>query len=60
MPNDAANAIAQASRRTHIVTEAFNRQKKDSIYAGVPKDPAVNLFNIKVRNRRRDSIYALY
>lgn len=58
MPDDAANAVANSSRRATLIAQAFDQKKRDSIYSGVSKDAAVNLYEIKKRNVRRDSIYA--
>ena len=50
MPNDAANIIANTGRRASLLSEAFDRTGKDSIYAGASRDAAKNLYEIKVRN----------
>ena len=50
MPLEAANIIEQLKLKNEIVTAAFNKNRQESIYAGVPKDTAVNLYNIELKN----------
>lgn len=58
MPMDAANIISQIEKKNQVVSAAFNKQRQESLYAGVPKDPAVNLYNIELKNLRENSLYS--
>jgi len=60
MPLESANIISQLKDREQIVSAAFDRQRQESLYAGVPKDPAVNLYNIELKRIRENSIYSFH
>lgn len=58
MPLDSANIIAQMQNREGLVRHLQQKQQRDSIYAGVPKSAAANLFEIELKNLRENSLYA--
>ena len=60
MPLDAANVIAQTRRRAHLLEEVFKTQARESIFQGVPRDAAVNLYNIELKKTRENDLYSFY
>jgi hypothetical protein len=58
MPTDAANVIASVNRRQSLIAEAFHAPTRDSLYSGVPRSSAVNLYNINLKNLRENSLYS--
>ena len=57
MPTDAANIIVNIKRRQGLIAEAFDTKKKESLYYGAPKSAATNLFELKLKQQRENSIY---
>lgn len=55
---DAALVMANAMRTNSLISSAFDNRTTTSIYAGVPKSAAQNLYEINKRRRREDSLYA--
>lgn len=41
-----------------MLTEAMNKTDRVSIYAGVPRQTAINLMEINLKNRRENDLYA--
>ena len=60
IPSDAANVLAQSRRKEGLIASAFNKSVRRSIYQGIPKDAATNLFEINAKNRRENNMYAFY
>jgi hypothetical protein len=56
---DAAAAISSLQKRSTLISEAFKKSSAQSIYTGLPMDPAINLLNIQLKNSRENSLYAL-
>lgn len=42
-----------------MIGEAFDVKKKNSIYSDPSRDKNVNLYNINVRNERRDNLFSI-
>lgn len=57
-PVDPANVIAGLSRRVGLLGANFNTKTRDSLYSGIPRDAAVNMYNINLKRIREDSIYS--
>ena len=55
---DVAQVTANANRTAKLITSAFDNRTTTSLYAGVPKSAAQNLYEINKRRTREDSIYA--
>jgi hypothetical protein len=55
---DAALTLANAMRTNAVMSSAFDNRTTTSLYAGVPKMAAQNLYEINKRRRREDSLYA--
>jgi hypothetical protein len=45
-------------RTNAVISSAFDNRTTTSLYAGVPKMAAQNLYEINKRRRREDSLYA--
>lgn len=56
---DTAHIIQSVLARSNLIGEAFDVKKTNSIYANVPPTPEVNLYNIQVRNQRRDNLFSI-
>lgn len=58
IPLEAANVVANMQRSKWLISEAMNKKGRESIYSGVSKTPSVNLYEINLRKRRENSLYA--
>lgn len=47
---DAANIIANVRRQQSMIAEALDKYRNDSVYEGVPRSAAKNLYEINIRN----------
>jgi hypothetical protein len=57
--DQSGKALQDATFGRSIINAGLaNARTTESLYAGVPKDPAVNLHNINLTNIRENSIYA--
>ena len=58
MNEDPAAIISNVARQGSLLQEIFNTPKRESLYSGVSRSAAVNLYEIQQRNRRENSLYA--
>jgi hypothetical protein len=55
---DVANIMANAQRTSRLISSSFDNRTTTSLYAGVPKSGAQNLYEINKKNARENSLYA--
>lgn len=58
MPTDTAAVLANVQRTSGLISSAFDQRTTSSLYAGVPKSAAINLYEIDKKNARENSLYA--